>query len=243
MRKLLILIFLSSSISLFSQTYKVKNEYGIDTGVRIEKVDENFGSFPVSKEPVPVYDQSAELDKASAQGAAQGAAVGAALGNFYAKYGEQMKAQKAREGVKYLGNGRYELTKILGTGLVGVQKSIKKAKKELMKFVAKMNVDKKMNLSSKISNETGKKGVMGVYSEATINFELVDNNGVVYVDEIEESKYKEIKLAEGDDLKKIERKEAIAKLKEYKELLDLEIITQEEYDKHKSELLDKINGK
>ena len=39
------------------------------------------------------------------------------------------------------------------------------------------------------------------------------------------------------------KEEAISKLKESKELLDLEIITQEEYDKMKQELPPIIKGK
>ena len=83
---------------------------------------------------------------------------------------------------------------------------------------------------------------MGVYSEAIIVFELIDSDGNTYIDEKQEDILKNKKEQEESELRKITKEDALAKLKEYKEQLELELITQEQYDKYKSELAPKILG-
>ena len=185
-----------------------------------------------------------EQSKANDDAVKAAGEVGAALGKaFIEKYGKQLEEQRAREGINYLGDGKYELIEVLGTGFTGVKGSIKRANKTLKKFTEEVNLSSNNNYTAKKYTEDGKKGGMGVYSEATIVFELVDKSGNIYIDDEQEAILQDKKALEEAESNKIEKGEAITKLKEYKELLDLELITQEQYDKFKSELAPIIMGK
>ena len=66
----LILLLLIVPLLVYGQTYKVKDQYGFDTGIRIEK-DENppcsFGWFPFTvPDNQETYDLSSAVDKAIA---------------------------------------------------------------------------------------------------------------------------------------------------------------------------------
>lgn len=141
-----------------------------------------------------------------------------------------------------MGNGKYELIEVLATGFTGVKGSVKRANKTLLQFVADTNYSNDSKYSIKKFSENGKKGGMGVYSEAIIVFELIDSDGNTYIDEKQEDILKNKKEQEESELRKITKEDALAKLKEYKEQLELELITQEQYDKYKSELAPKILG-
>ena len=219
-----------------SDTYGQTSSYQITEERPLGSFDYSTNSNNQTEE----YDQSKALDDAARAGAEVGAAIGKA---FYAKYGKQLKEQAAREGIKYLGDGKYELIEVLGTGLTGVKGSIKRANKTLNKFTEEVNLSSNNNYTAKKYSEDGKKGGMGVYSEATIVFELVDKSGNIYIDDEQEAILQDKKALEEAESNKIEKGAAITKLKEYKELLDLELITQEQYDKFKSELAPIIMGK
>ena len=245
MKKLIILLIIVPLL-VYGQTYKVKDQYGFDTGVRIEK-DENppssFGSFPVTvPDNQQTYDQSSAVDNAIEQGKKDGAA-GAAIGNsIIAKYGDRMIEQRAREGIKYLGKGKYELIEVLGTGLVSVKGSIKRANKTLKKFIEEVNISSNNNYIAKKYSEEGKKGGIGVYSEATIVFELVDKSGNIFIDKEQEAVVQENKAIKRVESNKIKKEEAINEVKQLKELLDSGILTQEEFDKKAAELKKIILG-
>ena len=194
----------------------------------------------LNKQTEELERQSKANDDAAAKAAGE---LGSAIGKAYAdKYGEQLRIQKAREGINYLGNGKYELIEVLATGFTGVKGSVKRANKTLLKFVENTNYSNDSKYSLKKFSEEGKKGGMGVYSEAVIVFELIDSDGNTFIDEKQEDILKNEKEQEKSELRKITKEDALAKLKEYKEQLELELITQEQYDKYKSELAPKILG-
>ena len=82
-----------------------------------------------------------------------------------------------------------------------------------------------------------------VYELRLIAFELVDKVGNVFIDDEQEAVLQDEKALEEAESNKIKKEEAITKLKEYKEQLDLELITKEQYDKFKFELALIIMGK
>ena len=251
---LLILIMLPSLILSQSKTVKVRDKtigsstYGETSTFEVTE-QKPLGSFgnesdnyikSLKRETEELERQSKANDDAAAKAAGE---LGAAIGKAFAeKYGEQLRIQKAREGINYLGNGKYELIEVLATGFTGVKGSVKRANKTLLQFVADTNYSNDSKYSIKKVSENGKKGGMGVYSEAIIVFELIDSDGNTYIDEKQEDILKNKKEQEESELRKITKEDALAKLKEYKEQLELELITQEQYDKYKSELAPKILG-
>ena len=211
-----------------SSTYGETSTYEVRSNTQPTSV----GSFPVTvPDNQQSYDQSAAIDNAIEQGKKDGA-VGAAIGNsIIAKYGDRMIEQRAREGIKYLGKGKYELIEVLGTGLTSVKGSIKRANKTLKKFIEKVNLSSKNNYIAKKYSEEGKKGGIGVYSEATIVFELVDKSGNIFIDKEQEVLVQEKKAIKEVESNKIKKENAVNEIKKFKELFDLGIITKEEYDK------------
>ena len=255
---LLILIMLPSLILSQSKTVKVRDKtigsstYGETSTFEVTE-QKPMGSFgnesdnyikSLNKQTEELQRQTEELERQSNESFNQSIdKLSSAIGKAYAdKYGEQLRIQKAREGINYLGNGKYELIEVLATGFTGVKGSVKRANKTLLKFVENTNYSNDSKYSVKKFSEEGKKGGMGVYSEAVIVFELIDSDGNTFIDEEQEDILKNEKEQEKSELRKITKEDALAKLKEYKEQLELELITQEQYDKYKSELAPKILG-
>ena len=62
-----------------------------------------------------------------------------------------------------------------------------------------------------------------------MSFELIDSDGNTYIDEKQEDILKNKKEQEESELRKITKEDALAKLKEYKEQLELELAVVSRY--------------
>ena len=125
-----------------------------------------------------------------------------------------MKAEG--EGISYIGSGTYRIQQTGKTDISSYKRQVKKAKEKILSFVGGQGY------SYKIINEEKDNVPVGYgVARTVIKFKMFDKNGNVVISEID---------------KKDNRKKIIAQLKELKELLDLGILTKEEYDKSANEL-------
>ena len=131
-----------------------------------------------------------------------------------ARKAEYREIQK-EVGVKYLGNGEYKMTKVYDNGFARKKKIQIKVNEDLEIFSNNKNAD-----SYKVINtELGRNGLD--WWRADVVFNLIDDNGDVILNK--------------DDTK-ADKKEAKQELLDLKELLDMGIITQEEFNKKAEEL-------
>ena len=131
-----------------------------------------------------------------------------------AKKAEYREIQK-EVGVKYLGNGEYKMTKVYDNGFARKKKIQIKVNEDLEIFSNNRNAD-----SYKVINtELGRNGLD--WWRADVLFNLLDDRGDVILNK--------------DDAK-AEKKDAKQELLDLKELLDMGIITQEEFNKKAEEL-------
>ena len=128
---------------------------------------------------------------------------------------EIIAEQKKAQGMTYLGNGEYSLVRVGGSGLVSTKKLTKKATKTIE------DIANRANAQYEIINVLEYKMTVGVLPKVDVRFRLLDQDGSPIVNKEESSKNKE---------------EARKELLDLKELLELDIITQEEYDKKAKKL-------
>jgi len=135
---------------------------------------------------------------------------------------EIMAEQKKLEGITYLGSGEYKLTKIGGSGFVRLEKIKSKALEEIAE-IARME-----NAESEIIRIEEVKTTVGVLPKIYVTYRLIDKQGNILINEDETQKNTENAKKELIDLK---------------ELLDMGLITQEEFDEKAVELKKIILGK
>ena len=135
--------------------------------------------------------------------------------------------QRERQGINYNGSGIYQFTK-LGKTVFAKQKKLEpQAMSELSELI------NKQNYNYEILDINFKQGGYAVaLSEIIISYNLYDQNGNMVIDE-EELKQQS----------KNEKEDAKKELFDLKELLDLGLITQEEFDEKAVELKKIILGK
>lgn len=121
------------------------------------------------------------------------------------------------QGFYSLGNGQYKVVKVGGSGFVKLS-TLKKRAEEQMQIFSNNN-----RLTYKVLNIEEQKQSIGVFPKVTITYQLFDSTGNIYITKEDKSKNKDAIINE---------------LKKLKELLDLGIITQDEFDK-KAALLKK----
>jgi hypothetical protein len=121
------------------------------------------------------------------------------------------------QGFYTLGNGQYKVVKVGGSGFVKLS-TLKKRAEEQMQIFSNNN-----RLTYKVLNIEEQKQSIGVFPKVTITYQLFDSTGNVYMTKEDKEK---------------SRDAIISELKKLKELLDLGIITQDEFDK-KAALLKK----
>jgi len=133
------------------------------------------------------------------------------------------------EGMSYLGEGLYRMQQTGSTDMAGYKRQVKKALASIKSHSDGLGLNYKI-----ISQEKRKiPGGIGI-PRAIINFMLLNKDGSPY--ESEEDKKLKIKDAQ------LEKEYAIEQLKELKGLLDLGLLTQEEFDKKAAELKKVILG-
>ena len=131
-----------------------------------------------------------------------------------AKRAEYREVQK-EVGIKYLGNGEYKMTKVYDNGWSKRKKIQIKVNEDLETFSNNKNAD-----SYKVINtELARNGLD--WWRADVVFNLIDDNGDVILNK--------------DDAK-ADKKAAKQELLDLKELLDMGIITQEEFNTKAKEL-------
>ena len=130
-------------------------------------------------------------------------------------YGELFTDQKKDEGMTYLGDGEYSLLKIGGSGFVSTKKLTKKATITIADFA------ERTNSSFEIITVIESNMTIGVLPKVDVRFRLLDKNGNLILNSEESAN------------KKNQAKKELINLKE---LLDMDIITKEEYDKKANQL-------
>jgi hypothetical protein len=128
---------------------------------------------------------------------------------------EILADQKKAEGMTYLGNGEYSLVRVGGSGFISTKKLAKKAIEKIE------DIANRANAQYEIINVLEYKSTMGVLPKVDVRYRLLNQDGSSIVSKEESSKNKE---------------EAKKDLLDLKELLELGIITQEEYDKKAKQL-------
>ena len=118
-------------------------------------------------------------------------------------------------GVKYLGNGEYKMTKVYDNGWSKRKKIQIKVNEDLETFSNNKNADS----YRVINTELARNGLD--WWRADVVFNLIDDNGEVILNK--------------DDAKS-DKKDAKQELLDLKELLDMGIITQKEFNKKATEL-------
>jgi hypothetical protein len=132
------------------------------------------------------------------------------------------------DGIEYLGDGIYTSQYTGGTGYASLKKMSEKAIRNFKAFA-----DPK-NCTFKIISKVKTRPKLGRNPKATVTFKLYNKDGTLAL--TTEEKYQQKKTTV--DLKE----EAMLEVKRLKELLDLGIITQEEFDKKAGELKKIILG-
>ena len=114
------------------------------------------------------------------------------------------------QGFYYLGNGIYKVVQVGGSGFVKLT-TLRKRVDEQINVFAKSN-----NLTFSIINVEEQKQSIGVFPKVSVTYQMFDTTGKKYMS--------------NED--KLNSKNSIVKeLKQLKELLDLGIISKEEYEK------------
>ena len=117
---------------------------------------------------------------------------------------------KKEEGVFPLDGGKLQITFVGGTGFVSLKKLQKRCDEKIEEYTKLNNL--KYKLLSKEERKTG----IGIFPKVSNIFQLYTQDGEIYLSENEKNNSKE---------------KAKKDLLELKELLDLGLITQEEFDK------------
>ena len=110
--------------------------------------------------------------------------------------------------IDYLGNSTYTIRKEGGTGFISLKKLYKRGVKSINEWTNSLNAN------YKVINVDEVKTAYGVTPKVTITFKLLKKDGSEY----------------------LTKQDAIAKLKEAKDLVELDMMSSEEYDKLREEL-------
>ena len=138
---------------------------------------------------------------------------------------ERSKAfTKKVEGVYYHKNGVFKVVAVGGSGFTSINRMIRKADKQMNEFATQNNYTYKLIKTDK------ERGGPGIYTTAISWFFVYKSDGSLVIDK-DEGKEKTTKKSSNDS-----RNNAIEELKQLKELLDLEIITKEEFEGKSKEL-------
>ena len=147
--------------------------------------------------------------------------------------------ERKAEGVFYLGNGQYKIVKIGRGALAGIKTLGKRIEKEIKVLSAKYNLKYELIDSQESKKLSGQQGVQKLeltYKLYSMDGSLAlnENLGIIKLSD-EQIKENEIQAEENKD-------KAIKKLKELKELLDMDLITKDEFDKESFKLKKIILG-
>ena len=147
--------------------------------------------------------------------------------------------ERKAEGVFYLGNGQYKIVKIGRGALAGIKTLGKRIEKEIKVLSAKYNLKYELIDSQESKKLSGQQGVQKLeltYKLYSMDGSLAlnENLGIIKLSD-EQIKENEIQTEENKD-------KAIKKLKELKELLDMDLITKDEFDKESFKLKKIILG-
>ena len=129
--------------------------------------------------------------------------------------------EKKAEGIFYVGNGEYKVIRVGSSGFVSLKRLTKKAEIDMNDFASENQVSVKMVKVDKM------KSTFGVYPQVTLYFRAFDKDGNIVLN---------------DEDKKNLKKEAMEELKRLKDLLEMDLLTQEEFDKKAAELKKVILG-
>ena len=129
--------------------------------------------------------------------------------SMMAKGMDALNEQKKLEGMFYLGNGQYTITKVGGSGFVSLKKLTKRCNEAIQEFADKNNY------TYEITNVQEFKQSIGVFPKIKIDFNVKNYDGSLVQTKEEKAMAKEA------------AKKEILELKQY---LELGVITQEEYD-------------
>ena len=202
---------------------------------------ENAGSANTSsggayENPTPVIQPIPGV----AVGNAMTKAGGQIAGELMAKGFAVLKEQKKNEGTFYLGNGVYRITRVGGSGFVSLKKLNKRCDEEMESIAKKLDVRFEL-----IDTERKKQKMAKSFPQVSNTYLLTYTNGKIYKNEEDENRLEEIEAKNKASLK-IKKQEAVnssmEELKRYKDLLDMGVITQEEFDKKAAELKKVILG-
>ena len=159
---------------------------------------------------------------------------------------EGLAKQGATGGLSYLGNGTYNLRYIWPPPFGSGKKSIKRAKKEIEKWIKNLRIKRKSFYKYEIVGEKGYNGGLGVYHMADVNFVIYNPDGTRTLNEnqnIVKIRAEQIqKQKQSEEELKAKKNSATNEILKLKELLDLELITKEEFDKKAKELKKIILG-
>ena len=155
------------------------------------------------------------------------------------KYGKLKIEDRKLEGIFYLGNGQYKIVKIGRGALAGIKTLGKRIEKEIKVLSAKYNLKYELIDSQESKKLSGQQGVQKLeltYKLYSMDGSLAlnENLGIIKLSD-EQIKENEIQTEENKD-------KAIKKLKELKELLDMDLITKDEFDKESFKLKKIILG-
>ena len=125
-----------------------------------------------------------------------------------------LEANKA-QGMVALGRGQYEVVQVGANGFVSISAVRKRAEEQISKF-ATIN-----NLTYKLINSEEQKG-FGLFPKVKSTYQMFDLNGNIFLSDEDKAK---------------ERESVIKDLKQIKELFDMGILSKEEYEVKKVELV------
>ena len=149
--------------------------------------------------------------------------------------GASLREQYNSRGLYYLGQGKYYLKEVAQSGFVSKKKVAANAQKTLVNFISQGN--HKYEIDS--TNQFGRnKPRFGMFGKKEIFFTLLneDNSPKLSPEEINTKK------DAANNMILQQKDGAVKELKKLKELLDLELITQEEFDIKSKELKKIILG-
>ena len=124
------------------------------------------------------------------------------------------EANKA-QGMSALGRGKYEVVQVGANGFVSMSALRKRAEEQISKFATNNN------LTYKLINSEEQKG-FGIYPKIKSTYQMFDLNGNIFLSDEDKAK---------------ERESVIKDLKQIKELFDMGILSKEEYEVKKAELV------
>ena len=124
------------------------------------------------------------------------------------------------QGMFELGRGQYKIVKVGGSGFVSLSTLRKRVEEQISVFATNNN------LTFKLINTEEQKTSFGIFPKVTSTYQMFDSNGNFFLSEEDKAK---------------ERDRVIKELKQMKELFDLGLITKEDFETKKTELVKFLN--